>query len=211
MRRSPMRGTRRGSPRCSPVTTVADLLRRRGVLRAFSSIFNYLPFHLANRRSCCPRTSSRCCTFPTWSRRDRSLCGRLGNRLGNGIAMTVGGVVFGAFVLLTLVPSVTAVPRRWWVCAGFSSCISPPWSVEPKLATSRGRGIPCTSFLLSRGRRDHGERLRVPPCGVEGRGRPVVILLLIPVAAGILEALRPRGWELGRSTTVKASSSSAVG
>ena len=131
----------------------AALLSRHDLLRifsvgaasfgAFSSVFNYLPFHLAGPPFL---LSTHLITMMYLSYlvgvAIGPLAGRLGNRLGNGIAMAVGGAVFGASVLLTLVPFVAAVAAALaGVCAGFFIVhTAAVGALNRKLATSRGRG-----------------------------------------------------------------------
>ena len=124
------------------------------------------------------------------------LAGRLGNRLGNGIAMAVGGTVFGASVLLTLVPFVAAVAGSLaGVCAGFFIVhTAAVGALNRKLATSRGRGnsLYVLFYYLVGTAGITASGIAYRRAGWGGVVALVVVLLLIPVAGGILEALRPR-------------------
>ena len=181
----------------------AALLSRHDLLRifsvgaasfgAFSSVFNYLPFHLAGPPF---RLPTHLITMLYLSYlvgvAVGPLAGRLGNRVGNGIAMVVGGSVFGASILLTLLPSVLAVAASLaGVCAGFFIVhTAAVGALNRKLATSRGRGnsLYVLFYYLggTAGITASGPAYRL--AGWNGVVALVGVLLLIPVAAGILEA-----------------------
>jgi YNFM family putative membrane transporter len=120
------------------------------------------------------------------------LAGRLGNRLGNGIAMAIGGAVFGASVLLTLVPVVAAVAASLaGVCAGFFIVhTAAVGALNRKLATSRGRGnsLYVLFYYLGGTAGITASGMAYRRAGWRGVVALVVILLLIPVAAGFFEA-----------------------
>jgi YNFM family putative membrane transporter len=190
----------------------AGLLSRHDLLRifsvgaasfgAFSSVFNYLPFHLAGPPFLLP---THLITMMYLSYlvgvAIGPLAGRLGNRLGNGIAMAVGGAVFGASVLLTLIPSLAAVAASLaGVCAGFFIVhTAAVGALNRKLAASRGRGnsLYVLFYYLGGTAGITASGLAYRRAGWGGVVALVVVLLLIPVAAGILEA---------RADRVKASS-----
>ena len=181
----------------------AALLSRHDLLRifsvgaasfgAFSSVFNYLPFYLAGPPF---RLQTQLITMLYLSYlvgvAVGPFAGRLGNRLGNGITMAVGGGVFGASILLTLLPSILAVAASLaGVCAGFfivhTAAIG---SLNRKLATGRGRGnsLYVLFYYLggTAGITASGVAYRL--AGWEGVVGLVAALLLIPVAAGFLGA-----------------------
>ena len=122
--------------------------------------------------------------------------GRLGNRLGNGIAMAVGGTVFGASVLLTLVPSLAAVAASLaGVCAGFFIVhTAAVGALNRKLAAGRGRGnsLYVLFYYLGGTAGITVSGLAYRHAGWSGVVALVAALLLIPVAAGILEARSDR-------------------
>jgi YNFM family putative membrane transporter len=124
------------------------------------------------------------------------LAGRLGNRLGNGIAMVVGGAVFGASVLLTLVPFLAAVAASLaGVCAGFFIVhTAAVGALNRKLATSRGRGnsLYVLFYYLGGTAGITVSGLAYRRAGWNGVVVLVVSLLLIPIAVGVLEARSDR-------------------
>jgi len=97
---------------------------------AFSSMYNYMPFHLAGPPFLLP-THLITMLYLSYlvGVAIGPLAGRLGNRVGNGIAMAIGGAVFGASAR----PHAGPVPRGHRRVAGgrvapvFSSCIPPRW------------------------------------------------------------------------------------
>lgn len=181
----------------------AALLSRNDLLRifsvgaasfgAFSSVFNYLPFHLAGPPLLLP---TRVITMLYLSYlvgvAVGPLAGRLGNRLGNGIAMAVGGGVFGASILLTLLPSLLSVAASLGgVCAGFFLVhTAAVGSLNRKLATSRGRGnsLYVLFYYLGGTAGITASGQAYGWAGWRGVVALVLVLLLIPVAAGFLEA-----------------------
>jgi YNFM family putative membrane transporter len=185
----------------------AALLSRHDLLRifsvgassfgAFSSVFNYLPFHLAGPPFMLP-THLITMLYLSYlvGVTVGPLAGRLGNRLGNGITMAIGGGVFCAFILLTLLPSILAVAVSLaGVCAGFfivhTAAIG---SLNRKLATGRGRGnsLYVLFYYLGGTAGITASGLAYRHAGWRGVVSLVVVLLLIPVAAGILEARSDR-------------------
>jgi YNFM family putative membrane transporter len=181
----------------------AALLSRPDLLRifsvgaasfgAFSSVFNYLPFHLAGPPFLLP-THFITMLYLAYlvGVAIGPFAGRLGNRLGNGIAMAVGGAVFGASILLTLAPFVAAVAASLaGVCAGFFIVhTAAVGALNRKLATSRGRGnsLYVLFYYLGGTAGITASGLAYRRAGWSGVVALVAALLLIPVAAGILEA-----------------------
>ena len=190
-------------------TGFAALLSRHDLLRifsvgaasfgAFSSVFNYLPFHLAGPPFLLP-THLITMLYLSYlvGVAIGPLAGRLGNRLGNGVAMALGGGVFGASILLTMAPHVAAVAASLaGVCAGFFLVhTAAVGALNRKLATSRGRGNSLYVLFYYIGG-TAGITASGQAYGWAGWGGVVVLvefLLSIPVAAGLLEARtdRPR-------------------
>src|SRR5664279_5080719 len=123
-----------------------DLLRiycvAAGAMFVFSSVFNYMPFYLH-------------LSLIHWSTRAVTLlylsyivgvvigplAGKLSNRVGNGTAMVLGVLIFGAGLAVTL------IPRGWvmalalaLVCAGFFTLhASAAGALNRKLSAGRGR------------------------------------------------------------------------
>jgi MFS transporter, YNFM family, putative membrane transport protein len=178
-----------------------DLLRIFSVgaasFGAFSSVFNYLPFHLAGPPFL---LSTRLITMLYLSYlvgvAIGPLAGRLGNRLGNGVAMTLGGGVFGASVLLTLAPHIAAVAASLaGVCAGFFIVhTAAVGALNRKLAAGRGRGnsLYVLFYYLGGTAGITASGQAYDRTGWGGVVVLVVFLLLIPVVAGILEARADR-------------------
>jgi YNFM family putative membrane transporter len=186
-----------------------DLLRIFSVgaasFGAFSSVFNYLPFHLAGPPFL---LSTRLITMLYLSYlvgvAIGPLAGRLGNRLGNGVAMALGGGVFVASVLLTLTPHIAAVATSLaGVCAGFFIVhTTAVGALNRKLATSRGRGNSLYVLFYYLGG-TAGITASGQAYGRTGWGGVVILvvfLLLIPVAAGILEARSERSRRVFRKS-----------
>src|SRR5512141_3010078 len=165
----------------------AALLSRHDLLRifsvgaasfgAFSSVYNYLPFHLAGPPFLLP---SHLITMLYLSYlvgvAIGPLAGRLGNRLGNGIAMAVVAAVAASLA---------------GVCAGFFIVhTAAVGALNRKLATSRGRGnsLYVLFYYLGGTAGITASGLAYRRAGWRGVVALVVALLLIPVAAGILEA-----------------------
>src|SRR5512143_1684041 len=185
----------------------AALLSRHDLLRifsvgaasfgAFSSVFNYMPFHLAGPPF---RLPTHLITMLYLSYlvgvAIGPLAGRLGNRLGNGIAMAVGGVVFAASVLLSLVPFLAAIAASLaGVCAGFFIVhTAAVGALNRKLAASRGRGnsLYVLFYYLGGTAGITASGIAYRRAGWRGVVVLVVSLLLIPFAAGILEARADR-------------------
>ncbi len=184
-------------------TGFTALLSRRDLLRifsvgaasfgAFSSVFNYMPFHLAGPPFLLP-THLITMLYLSYlvGVAIGPLAGRLGNRLGNGVAMALGGAVFGASVLLTLAPYLAAVAASLaGVCAGFFIIhTAAVGALNRKLTASRGRAnslyvlfyyLGGTAGITASGQA-YGR------AGWEGVVVLVAFLLLIPVVAGLMEA-----------------------
>jgi YNFM family putative membrane transporter len=106
--------------------------------------------------------------------------------------MAIGGAVFGGSVLLTLVPVVAAVAASLaGVCAGFFIVhTAAVGALNRKLATSRGRGnsLYVLFYYLGGTAGITASGLAYRNAGWKGVVVLVVVLLLIPVAVGILEA-----------------------
>ena len=186
-----------------------DLLRIFSVgaasFGAFSSVFNYLPFHLAGPPFL---LSTRLITMLYLSYlvgvAIGPLAGRLGNRLGNGVAMALGGGVFVASVLLTLLPHIAAVATSLaGVCAGFFIVhTAAVGALNRKLAISRGRGNSLYVLFYYLGG-TAGITASGQAYGRTGWGGVVVLvvfLLLVPVVAGILEARSDRSRRVFRKS-----------
>lgn len=185
----------------------AALLSRHDLLRifsvgassfgAFSSVFNYLPFYLAGPPFLLP-TNLITMLYLSYlvGVAVGPLAGRLGNRLGNGTPMAIGGALFAASILLTLLPSVLAVAGSLaGVCAGFFIVhTAAVGALNRKLATSRGRGnsLYVLFYYLGGTAGITASGLAYRHAGWRGVVSLVVALLLIPVAAGILEARADR-------------------
>ncbi len=178
-----------------------DLLRIFSVgaaaFGAFSSVFNYLPFRLAGPPFLLPTHLitvlylSFLVGVPIGP-----FAGRLGNRLGNGVTMVVGGGIFGASILLTLSPSLLAVAAGLvGVCAGFFIVhAAAVGALNRKLTTGRGKGnsLYVLFYYLGGTAGITANGLAYRHAGWKGVVALVVVLLLIPVAAGILEARAER-------------------
>jgi YNFM family putative membrane transporter len=181
----------------------AALLSRPDLLRifsvgaasfgAFSSVFNYLPFHLAGPPFLLP-THLITMLYLSYlvGVAIGPFAGRLGNRLGNGNAMTVGGAVFCASILLTLAPFVAVVAVALaGMCAGFFIVhTAAVGALNRKLETSRGRGnsLYVLFYYLGGTAGITASGLAYRRAGWRGVVALVAVLLVVPVAAGILEA-----------------------
>lgn len=181
----------------------AALLSRRDMLRifsvgaaafgAFSSIFNYLPFHLAAPPFLLP-TQWITMLYLSYlvGVGIGPVAGRMGNRFGNGVTMAAGAAAFAVSVLMSLVPSLVAIAASLaGVCAGFfvvhSSAVG---ALNRKLSGSRGRAnslyvffyyLGGTAGITAAGHAHHR-------AGWPGVVALVACFLLVPFAAGILEA-----------------------
>jgi YNFM family putative membrane transporter len=92
-----------------------------GAFFVFSSIFNYLPFHLSGPPF---NASTNLITMMYLTYLigvvTGPLAGRISNRLGAGAALVLGSLVFALAVALTLIPSLPAVALGLaGVCLGF--------------------------------------------------------------------------------------------
>jgi MFS transporter, YNFM family, putative membrane transport protein len=113
-----------------------------GAFFVFSSVFNYMPFYLHGEPFL---WSTRAVTLLYLSYIMGvvvgPLAGKLSNRVGNGTAMVLGAVVFGAGLAVTL------IPRGWtmalalvFVCAGFFTLhAAAAGALNRKLSKGRGR------------------------------------------------------------------------
>jgi YNFM family putative membrane transporter len=189
------------------------LLSRRDLLRifsvgaaafaAFSSVFNYLPFHLAGPSF---RLPTHLITMLYLSYivgvAIGPFAGRLGNRFGNGATMALGSLVFGASALLLLAPSIPAIAAALvGTCAGFFIVhTAAVGALNRKMSSSRGRAnslyvffyyLGGTAGITASGHAYHGG-------GWGGVIALVGCLLAIPLAAGILVA---RGDRMEKATS----------
>lgn len=179
------------------------LLSRRDLLRifsvgaaafgAFSSVFNFLPFHLAGPPFLLP---TQWITMLYLSYLVGvvvgPVAGRLANRFGNGATMTAGSLLFAASVLLTLAPSIPAIAIALsGACAGFfvvhSSAVG---ALNRKLDSSRGRAnsLYVLFYYLGGAAAITASGCAHQRAGWSGVVALVASLLLIPAAAGFLEA-----------------------
>jgi YNFM family putative membrane transporter len=184
-------------PGYSTLLARADLLRIFSVgaaaFGAFSSIFNYLPFHLAGPPFRLPTQWITMLYLSylvgVWI---GPVAGRMGNRFGNGRMMAAGAALFAASILLSLIPSLAAIAASLaGTCAGFfvvhSAAVG---ALNRKLQSSRGRAnslyvlfyyLGGTAGITAAGHA-HGR------AGWTGVVALVTCLLLVPFAAGLLEA-----------------------
>jgi len=182
-----------------------DLLRIFSVgaaaFGAFSSIFNYLPFHLAGPPFFLP-TQWITMLYLSYlvGVGIGPVAGRMGNRFGNGGTMAAGAVVFAGSVLLSIIPSLAAVAASLaGVCAGFfvvhSAAVG---ALNRKLSGSRGRAnslyvlfyyLGGTAGITAGGQAHH----RAGWPGVVGL---VACFLMVPFSAGLLEARAERRGEM---------------
>lgn len=190
-------------------TGFAALLSRHDLLRifsvgaasfgAFSSVFNYLPFHLAGPPFLLP-THLITMLYLSYlvGVAVGPLAGRLGNRLGNGVAMALGGAVFGGSVLLTLAPYLAAVAVSLaGVCAGFFIIhTAAVGALNRKLAASRGRAnsLYVLFYYLGGTAGITASGQAYDRAGWGGVVVLVAFLLLVPVVAGLMEARAERPW-----------------
>jgi YNFM family putative membrane transporter len=113
-----------------------------GAFFVFSSVFNYMPFYLHGEPF---HWSTRAVTLLYLSYVVGvvigPLAGRLSNRVGNGTAMVLGALVFGAGLAVTLVPRGWAMALALaLVCAGFFTLhASAAGALNRKLSAGRGR------------------------------------------------------------------------
>ncbi len=179
-----------------------DLLRLFSVgaaaLGAFSTVFNYLPFYLAGPPF---RLPTQYITMLYLSYLVGvgigPVAGRLGNRLGNGLTMALGAVVFALSVLCALLPFLALVGVSLvGMCAGFFVVhTAAVGALNRKLTASRGRanslyllfyylggtaGITAGGYAYQR-------------WGWRGVIALVASLMLVPFAAGLLEARADSG------------------
>jgi YNFM family putative membrane transporter len=181
----------------------AELLSRHDLLRifavgaaalgAFSTVFNYLPFYLAGPPF---RLPTQYITMLYLSYLVGvgmgPVAGRLGNRLGNGLTMALGALVFALSVLCALLPHLAAVGVALvGMCAGFFVIhTAAVGALNRKLSASRGRanslyllfyylggtaGITAGGYTYQRS-------------GWAGVIALVTSLMVVPFAAGLLEA-----------------------
>jgi YNFM family putative membrane transporter len=179
-----------------------DLLRLFSVgaasFGAFSSVFNYLPFLLAGSPFFLP-TQWITMLYLSYlvGVGIGPVAGRMGNRFGSGWTMAAGSAVFAGSVLLSRIPSLGAVAASLvGVCAGFFVVHSAAaGALNRKLESSRGRAnslyvlfyyLGGSAGITAGGQAHHR-------AGWAGVVALVVCLLLVPFAAGLLEARLERG------------------
>ncbi|WP_306591393.1 MFS transporter [Geothrix sp. 21YS21S-4] len=147
---------RQGGARAAETVRFRDVLLRHDLFRlycvsagaffVFSSVFNYLPFHLHGAPF---HWSTRAVTLLYLSYvvgiAMGPLAGRLSNRIGNGTAMVAGAVVFGGGLAVTLIPAGWAMALALGlVCAGFFTIhASAAGALNRKLSAGRGRANAC--------------------------------------------------------------------
>ena len=113
-----------------------------GAFFVFSSVFNYMPFYLHGEPF---HWSTRAITLLYLSYLVGvvigPLAGKLSNRVGNGTAMVMGALVFGAGLAVTLIPKGWAMALALGlVCAGFFTLhASAAGALNRKLSAGRGR------------------------------------------------------------------------
>jgi len=113
-----------------------------GAFFVFSSVFNYMPFYLHGAPF---HWSTRAVTLLYLSYVVGvvvgPLAGKLSNRVGNGMAMVLGALVFGAGLAVTLIPQGWAMALALGlVCAGFFTLhASAAGALNRKLSAGRGR------------------------------------------------------------------------
>jgi len=113
-----------------------------GTFFVFSSVFNYLPFYLHGAPF---HWSTRAVTLLYLSYLVGvgvgPLAGKLSNRVGNGTAMVLGALVFGAGLGVTMIPQGWAVATALvLICAGhFTLHASAAGALNRKLSAGRGR------------------------------------------------------------------------
>ncbi len=168
-----------------------------GAFFVFSSGFNYLPFYLAGPPFHLP---VQVITFLYLAYIVGivigPVAGALSNRLGNGLAMMGGSVVFAAALLFTLIQSVAVIAAALLlICAGFFTIhAAAAGSLNRRLTGGRGKanslyvlfyylggavGITLSGWAYS----------RVGWPGVVGLGLAV---LMVPLTAGFREFRRER-------------------
>jgi len=179
------------------------LLSRKELLRifsvgafscgAFASVFNYLPFHLAGPPFRLP-THLITLLYLAYlvGLPIGPLAGSLGNRFGNGATMAAGSLVFAAAVLLALVPSIPAIGTALaGACAGFfvvhSAAVG---ALNRKLSSSRGRAnsLYILFYYLGGSAGITASGYAYQRAGWGGVVALVALLLVVPFAAGIVEA-----------------------
>jgi YNFM family putative membrane transporter len=185
----------------STLLSRADLLRifsvGAAVFGAFSSVFNYLPFHLAGPPFFLP-TQWITMLYLSYliGVGIGPFAGRMGNRFGNGWTMVAGGAVFMGAVLLLLLPSLVAIAFSLaGICTGFfvvhSSAVG---ALNRKVESGRGKANSLYVFFYylggTAGITASGQAYHF--VGWSGVVAMVTCLLAIPVVAGLLEARAER-------------------
>jgi YNFM family putative membrane transporter len=108
----------------------------------FSSVFNYLPFYLSSPEF---GASTNAITFMYTSYVIGiimgPIAGKLSNRMGNGVIMALGAVVFAVSIGTTLIKSMPGIALSLCgICAGFFAVhAAAAGSLNRRLESSRGR------------------------------------------------------------------------
>jgi YNFM family putative membrane transporter len=168
-----------------------------GSFFVFSSIFNYLPFYLSGPPFNAP-TGIITLLYLSYviGIIEGPLAGKLSNRIGNGLTMVVGAIVFGLSIAVTLIPSMWAVVVSLaGVCAGFFAIhASAAGSLNRRLESSRGRANSlyvlfyyiggATGITLSGQAYAHA--------GWHGVAALTAAMLLVPFVTGVVETVVER-------------------
>jgi len=163
----------------------------------FSSVFNYLPFYLADPPfDASTRTITLMYLAYLMGIVIGPLAGQLSNRFGNGRTMAAGAVTFGLALATTLYPSLPIViVGLVGICAGFFTvhAAAAGW-LNRNLVSSRGRANSLYVLFYYAG----------GSCGITASGMAYeslawpgvvaigTIMLLVPLWTGI-RGLRPKG------------------
>jgi MFS transporter, YNFM family, putative membrane transport protein len=173
-----------------------DLLRiycvAAGSFFVFSSVFNYMPFYLHGAHF---HWSTRAVTLLYLSHLVGvvmgPLAGKLSNRVGNGAAMVLGALVFGAGLAVTLVPQGWAMALALGlVCAGFFTLhASAAGALNRKLTAGRGRA---NAFYVLFYYLGGAAGITLSGQAYHRAGWPGVVVLagtvlLVPLSTGVLE------------------------
>jgi len=169
-----------------------------GSFFVFSSVFNYMPFYLAGPNF---HASTRLITMIYLSYIIGVImgpvAGNISNRFGNGKTMAFGAAVFGMALMVSLIPSVTAIVLSLsGICAGFFAVhTTAVGSLNLKLSCSRGRAnsLYVLFYYLGgyAGITLSGQvYIRYNWTGVVLLG---VVMLLIPLGTGIIEIKKSIG------------------
>jgi YNFM family putative membrane transporter len=167
-----------------------------GAFFVFSSVFNYMPFYLHGAPF---HWSTRAVTLLYLTYLVGvvvgPLAGRLSNRVGNGAAMVMGALVFGAGLALTLIPKGWAMALALGlVCAGFFTLhASAAGALNRKLSAGRGRA---NAFYVLFYYLGGAAGITLSGLAYHRAGWPGVVALacaalLVPLGTGMLEKRAP--------------------